>query len=266
MIKEVKEKAVINTERLTLVPHGTKYLDTTHEYAADMENTKYMMALPSDSLEATREFLESCEKEWEKEKPEFYELAILKDGIQIGSIGLYLNESYDTCELGWILARDYQGFGYATEAAMAAMKYAKEEIGIHHFIAHCDSENSASENVMKKLGMTKVSCHGGRKNKGSNEERMEYLYERFYDNEIDFINNNESKNKVQYMPIFMCLGLSIGMAIGVNFDNIAVGMCLGMSAGMGIGTLIDLLNNSKDKKDVSQNDGEEKDALKDSEE
>ena len=68
------------------------------------------------------------------------------------------------------------------------------------------------------------------------------------------------------MPIFMCLGLSIGMAIGVNFDNIAVGMCLGMSAGMGIGTLIDLLNNSKDKKDVSQNDGEEKDALKDSEE
>ena len=133
----MKEKVCLTTERLTLLPHGTKYLDTTHEYAADMENTKYMIALPSDSLEATREFLESCEREWEKEKPAFYELAILKDEIQIGSIGLYLNESYDTCELGWILARDYHGFGYATEAAMAAMKYAKEEIGIHHFIAHC---------------------------------------------------------------------------------------------------------------------------------
>ena len=191
MIKEVKEKVVINTERLTLVPHGTKYLDTTHEYAADIENTKYMMALPSDSLEATREFLESCEKEWEKEKPAFYELAILKDEIQIGSIGLYLNESYDTCELGWILAREYHGFGYATEAALAVMKYAKEEIGINHFIAHCDSENTASENVMKKLGMTKVSCHGGRKNKGSDEERMEYLYERFYDKEIDIVEDGE---------------------------------------------------------------------------
>lgn len=173
----MNEKVCITTERLTLVPHGTKYLDTTHEYASDIENTKYMMALPSDSLEATREFLESCEREWEKEKPEFYELAILKDGIQIGSIGLYLNENRDTCELGWILARNYHGFGYATEAALAAMEYAREEVGIQHFIAHCDSENSASENVMKKLGMTKVSCYGGRKNKGSDEERMECLYE-----------------------------------------------------------------------------------------
>lgn len=175
------EKVCIQAERLTLVPHGTKYLDTTHEYASDIENTKYMMALPSDSLEATREFLESCEREWEKEKPEFYELAIIKDGIQIGSIGLYLNENCDTCELGWILARDYHGYGYATEAALAAMKYASEEIGIQHFIAHCDSENSASENVMKKLGMTKVSCYGGRKNKGSYEERMECLYEMFFE-------------------------------------------------------------------------------------
>ena len=39
------------------------------------------------------------------------------------------------------------------------------------------SENTASENVMKKIGMTKVSCHGGRKNKISDEERNEYLYE-----------------------------------------------------------------------------------------
>ena len=255
MIKEVKEKVVINTERLTLVPHGTKYLDTTHEYAADIENTKYMMALPSDSLEATREFLESCEKEWEKEKPSFYELAILIDGIQIGSIGLYLNESYDTCELGWILARDYHGFGYATEAAMAAMKYAKEEIGINHFIAHCDSENSASENVMKKLGMTKVSCHGGRKNKGSDEERMEYMYEVTLGEEcIDIKNDSESQSKTSYMLLFMYCGMSVGMAIGAALDNIGVGMCLGISVGLAIGGIIDLKNNSKENNVSIQND------------
>ena len=40
----MKEKVCLTTERLTLLPHGTKYLDTTHEYAADMEHTKYMMA------------------------------------------------------------------------------------------------------------------------------------------------------------------------------------------------------------------------------
>ena len=75
------------------------------------------------------------------------------------------------------MARDYHNYGYATEAAKATMKYAKEQLGLTHFIAHCDSENTASENVMKKIGMTRVSCHGGRKNKGSDEERWEYLYE-----------------------------------------------------------------------------------------
>lgn len=172
-----QEKVRLTTQRLLLVPHGTKYLDTTHEYASDIENTKYMMALPSDSLEATRDFLLSCEKEWEKETPTFYEFAILREGVQIGSIGLYRNEQSDTVELGWILAKDYHKCGYATEAAKAVMEYAKEQIGITHFVAHCDSENTASENVMKKIGMTKVSCHGGRKNKNSDEERQEYMYE-----------------------------------------------------------------------------------------
>ncbi len=172
-----QEKVCLVTERLVLLPHGTKYIETTHEYAIDLENTKYMISLPSDSLEATRSFLESCEAEWNNEKPSFLEFAILKDKVQIGSIGLYFNESFDAAEIGWILARDYHNYGYATEAAKAAMNYAKEQLGLTHFIAHCDSENTASENVMKKIGMTKVSCYGGRKNKGSDEERQECLYE-----------------------------------------------------------------------------------------
>ena len=179
-IREFMEEYIkdgLITERLLLLPHGTKYLETTHEYATDLEITKYMVALPSDSLEATISFLEACEAEWNSEKPSFLEFAILKENVQIGSIGLYFNESFDTAEIGWILARNYHNYGYATEAAKAVMKYAVEKLGITHFIAHCDSENAASENVMKKIGMTRVSYHGGRKNKGSDEERWEYLYE-----------------------------------------------------------------------------------------
>ena len=32
---------------------------------------------------------------------------------------------------------------------------------------------------MRKLGMSKISCHGGRKNKSSDEERQEYMYEMY---------------------------------------------------------------------------------------
>ena len=47
------------------------------------------------------------------------------------------------------------------------------------------------------------------------------------------------------MPIFMCLGLSIGMAIGVAMDNIGVGMCLGVGIGTCLGTLMDYKNKKK---------------------
>lgn len=167
----------ITTERLILRPHGPKYLESTHKYAADYENTKYMMALPSDSLEATKEFLIGCENEWQKEKPSFYEFAIIKDEIHIGAVSIYLNDTYDTANIGWILDSNYHGFGYASEAALALVKYAYEDLGINHFIAFCDSENLASEAVMKKIGMTRVSLSGGRKNKSSDEERKEYMYE-----------------------------------------------------------------------------------------
>lgn len=169
----------IKTERLIIKPMGMEFLESTHKYASDTENTKFMMSLPSESIEDTKEFLMYCEQEWNKEKPEDCEFALIKDGIHIGGVGFSVNEEYDTANIGWILASDYHNCGYASEAAAAIINFGKEHLSIHHFIATCDTENTASENVMKKLGFSKVSCHGGRKNKSSDEERQEYLYELF---------------------------------------------------------------------------------------
>ena len=50
---------------------------------------------------------------------------------------------------------------------------------------------------------------------------------------------NDNENKPSYLPIFMCLGLSVGMAIGAASDNIPIGMCLGMSVGVSLGAVLD---------------------------
>ena len=50
---------------------------------------------------------------------------------------------------------------------------------IRHFITHCDTLNTASWRVMEKLGMTRVSESGERKNKQSDKMSREYMYERF---------------------------------------------------------------------------------------
>ena len=63
--------------------------------------------------------------------------------------------------------------------------------------------------------------------------------------------NKENKNKTQYMPIGMCLGISIGTAIGAAVDNIPVCMAVGLSLGMCIGSFIDA-KNQKVENDKSQ--------------
>ena len=67
--------------------------------------------------------------------------------------------------------------------------------------------------------------------------------------------NKKSENQTYYMPIGMCLGISIGTAIGVATDNSSIYMPIGMSIGMCIGALIDAQNRKKAKTD-SQADKE----------
>jgi len=42
-----------------------------------------------------------------------------------------------------------------------------------------------------------------------------------------------------YLPIYMCLGISVGTALGVAADNLALYMPIGMSIGLCIGALLD---------------------------
>lgn len=176
------EKICIFIRRLTLAPLTTRYLHTVNEYATDPENTRFMKFLPNDSIDETLEFLKNSEAEWQKEHPEFFEFVILlgdNEGEQIGAVSLYLDEEDPTkAEFGWILNKKYWRQGYAFEAAKAVMDYAIQNLGVRHFIAHCDSENVGSYKVMEKLGMKRTSECGGRRNRQSEEERREFQYEK----------------------------------------------------------------------------------------
>lgn len=169
---------VINTERLSLEPLGVRHLETVHEYASDPGNTRYMEHLPNETVEETREFLEEVEAQWKSAAPSRYEFAILYEGKQIGAVSLCRNDDLSV-ELGWIVNRKYWRQGIAYEASAALLEYAAKELKMKHFIAHCDAENTASYKVMEKLGMKRTSVHGGRKNRVSDEERMEFQYELF---------------------------------------------------------------------------------------
>ena len=167
----------IKTPRLCLRPADMSYLATTHAYASDLENTKFMMFLPYASLEETAQALRGAEEEWRKSEPARCEFVILKDGAQIGDIALYFTADRSRAELSWIIDKAFWRQGYASEAAGALIDYARKQWGVRSVFACCDAENIGSRRVMEKLGMHCVDCGGRRKNRSSDEERTELIYE-----------------------------------------------------------------------------------------
>ena len=61
------------------------------------------------------------------------------------------------------------------------------------------------------------------------------------------MDKKDDKDNTKYMPIGMCMGISIGTAIGAAMDNIPICMAVGLSVGMCIGSLIDAKKRKTDK-------------------
>lgn len=167
----------IKTKRLTLVPISSDFLDTACNYAMDPDNARLMVYLPKESRDEVAQFLVSAENEWKKLQPDICEFAVLRGEEHIGGMTVYFEGDYTRGELGWIIRRDCWGQGYAVEAAKGLIEYFRKSMGLDRFIAHCDSENTASKRVMEKLGMRYVETHGGRYNRLTEGERRECLYE-----------------------------------------------------------------------------------------
>lgn len=58
-------------------------------------------------------------------------------------------------DIGWRLAQEHWGEGYATEGAQRCLDFAFQVIGLEKIIAICPETNTASERVMQKIGMKK---------------------------------------------------------------------------------------------------------------
>ena len=166
----------METKRLIIEKISMDYLDDINEYSTDPSNCKYMLFLPNDSINDTIGFIKESVEEWNKDKPNDYVFILILDNKAIGTMSITPLDD-GSMELGWIISKKYQNQGYAYEGASCIIKYGIEELGVKHFIAHCDKDNIPSWHLMEKLGMERVKEYGGRFNKLSNEEKIELLYE-----------------------------------------------------------------------------------------
>jgi RimJ/RimL family protein N-acetyltransferase len=58
-------------------------------------------------------------------------------------------------EIGWRLAADFWGRGYATEAARAALAFGFEDLELEEIVSFTVADNVRSRRVMEKIGMAR---------------------------------------------------------------------------------------------------------------
>ena len=76
----------------------------------------------------------------------------LKDGTHIGELCFKGIDESGSTEIGYGIAENFQGCGYATEAIMAAVTWALQQNKINCVTAEVDKKNIASVRVLEKSG------------------------------------------------------------------------------------------------------------------
>lgn len=85
---------------------------------------------------------------------------ICVDGEPVGTIGLKPpNEVWGAAEIGYMIAPDEWGEGYATDAVEVICRYAFEERRLNKVYATVYETNPASRRVLEKAGFTEEGVH-----------------------------------------------------------------------------------------------------------
>lgn len=152
---------LLTTSRLRLEPFAEGHLAGLNKMNSDPEVMRYLSAGRPETLEETRAVIERVAKRWKEIGHSWWAL-IERETEELVGAGAIQNLRREATlvpdlacplEIGWRLRRDRWGQGLAVEAARAMGDFAFNELNARELLAVCDTANTASENVMKRLGM-----------------------------------------------------------------------------------------------------------------
>jgi RimJ/RimL family protein N-acetyltransferase len=157
----------IRTERLLLRPIAREDLDPYARMYADSEVVRYLGDPSTATREETALWVERAIRRNEREGWDLRSVLRADDGELVGRCGIAVLEidGVDEREIGFVLAREHWGRGYATEAARAMRDHAFGPLGLTRLASPIHPSNEASKRVAAKIGMTyerDATFHGGR--------------------------------------------------------------------------------------------------------
>ncbi|KQX34078.1 hypothetical protein ASD04_17715 [Devosia sp. Root436] len=146
----------ICTDRLTLRPFTRGDVDAVYAYRRREDVARYLFDVALSREEcalAVQQRIGQVALEGDGDKI-ILAVDLTQTGSVIGEVSLILRSAdARQAEVGWIFDPEYQGQGYATEAATAILDLAFGAGDIHRVAARCDTRNDASWRLMERLGM-----------------------------------------------------------------------------------------------------------------
>lgn len=82
-----------------------------------------------------------------------YMVDLAKTGTTIGLCGLVKRQSLPDPDIGFAFLKEWQGKGFAREAAEATLEYAYHELGLERVVGFTLPENNRSIRLLESLGM-----------------------------------------------------------------------------------------------------------------
>ena len=148
---------ILQTERLIL----RRFVESDAEamfqnWASSAENLTHVTWDPNPDVEVTRNSIRNWVASYAN--PHYFKWAIcLKEDPEqvIGDISIVeMDEIDSSCEVGYILGKNYWGRGMMTEAMTAVLDFCFTQAGFQKIRARYASLNPASGRVMEKAGMS----------------------------------------------------------------------------------------------------------------
>jgi len=101
-------------------------------------------------------FIDRIELHWDEHGWGNWAIEVPDVAPFIGYVGLWPADyvaNRPMVELGWRLAREHWGNGYATEAAREALRFGFEEVGLEEIVSFTVPQNVRSRRVMERIGL-----------------------------------------------------------------------------------------------------------------
>lgn len=148
---------MLETQRLFFRPYNLNDLDFYASLVSDPEMMRYIGEGVTRTRQEAEGMLAARVAKFAKTPHLGLQLLIRKaDNQPIGHAGLVPQtvEGADEVEIGYWIARDHWGNGYASEAAAALRDFGIGMLGLVRLVSLIQHPNTASKKVAERIGMT----------------------------------------------------------------------------------------------------------------